>query len=110
MTTDELDALTLTVSVLSPLRPVASYKDIKLGHHGIILQRRTRRALYLPEVATEQGWDIETTLSHLSQKAGLARDAWKQGVRLYVFTTDRFTATYKAVSAAGSAKDWKWME
>ena len=109
ITPQELDGLTVTVSVLSPLRPVVSYKDIRLGHHGIILQKGKHQALYLPEVATEQGWDHATTLSHLCRKAGLPREAWQEDVRLYVFTTDRFSAPYKAVKDAGPEKTWKWI-
>jgi AMMECR1 domain-containing protein len=45
--------------------------------------------VFLPQVATETGWDLETFLSELcSQKAGLPPDAYKndQSVKLQVFT------------------------
>lgn len=66
-------------------RPVASYRDIVIGKHGIVLQKGNRRALFLPQVAPEQGWDIEETLRHLSMKAGLPSDAWKEGASFSVF-------------------------
>ena len=35
-------------------------------------------ALFLPQVATEQGWDRDTLLSQLCRKAGLPVDAWRR--------------------------------
>ena len=32
------------------------------------LSLRGRMAVFLPQVAPEQGWDLETTLTHLSRK------------------------------------------
>lgn len=40
------------------------------------LIKGNHRALFLPQVATEQYWDLETTLSHLAYKAGLGLDGW----------------------------------
>ena len=34
-------------------------------------------AVFLPQVAPEQGWTLEETLHYLSMKAGLPPDAWK---------------------------------
>lgn len=66
-------------------QPVASYKDIVLGKHGIVLRKSGHTALFLPQVPGEQGWDVEQTLTHLSAKAGLPPDAWKEGASLSVF-------------------------
>ncbi|MHC4818226.1 MAG: AmmeMemoRadiSam system protein B [Planctomycetota bacterium] len=73
----ELPALRMTISVLTEPRPVASAEDIVLGQHGIILKKGGKRALYLPQVATEQGWNLAQTLGRLSRKAGLPADAWR---------------------------------
>ena len=51
---------------------------------GVILTKEGRRALYLPQVAVEQGWDLVETLRHLAAKAGLAPDDWK-GAELQTF-------------------------
>ena len=48
-----------------------------LGKHGMVLSKQGRSAVFLPQVAPEQGWDIDQTLTHLSMKAGLPPDAWK---------------------------------
>jgi len=77
VTADELDRLSVEVTVLSVPRPVASWKEIKLGTHGILLDQNGRRAVFLPQVPGEQGWTLEETLEHLSRKAGLDGAAWR---------------------------------
>jgi len=86
VTRSELPALQVEVTVLEPRRPVASWRAIELGRHGIVLERGRRRALFLPQVPTEQRWTLPQTLDALSRKAGLPSDAWKgDDVRFYVF-------------------------
>jgi AmmeMemoRadiSam system protein B/AmmeMemoRadiSam system protein A len=81
----ELPKLEVDVSVLSPMRPIASLKEFKIGQHGIVLHKGRAGAVYLPEVAAEQGWTVEETLRSLSQKAGLPPDAWRSGAQFEVF-------------------------
>ncbi|MEI6168502.1 MAG: AmmeMemoRadiSam system protein B [bacterium] len=81
----ELPRLEVDVSVLSPIRDIPSIADFKLGQQGIILEKGRYRAVYLPEVAPEQGWTVEETLMSLSQKAGLPADAWREGAKFKVF-------------------------
>jgi AmmeMemoRadiSam system protein B/AmmeMemoRadiSam system protein A len=90
VTAAELSRLEIEVTVLSPRKPVASWHDIKLGTHGIVLQKGGKAALFLPQVAPEQGWTIEQTLEALSEKAGLPPDAWKEGAQFSVFTGQAF--------------------
>jgi len=82
---DELPRIEVDVSILSPIRDIGSPAEFKIGHHGIILEKGMYRAVYLPEVAVEQGWGMEETLSSLSLKAGLGPDAWREGARFQVF-------------------------
>ena len=81
----ELPRLEIDVSILSPIRDIASLDEFKLGRQGIIMEKGMHRAVFLPEVAVEQGWTREETLSYLSRKAGLPSDAWKQGAQFQVF-------------------------
>jgi AmmeMemoRadiSam system protein A len=87
---DELDDLDIEISALTPLRPVDSYLDFQPGRQGIVLTKLGRRAVYLPQVATEQGWSREQTLASLSLKAGLPEDAWRSGARFEVFEAQVF--------------------
>lgn len=83
----ELDEIEIDVSVLTPMTPIASPDDFIVGEHGIVLEYLGRHAVFLPQVAPEQGWNREQTLSHLSAKAGLPSDAWRRpGAKFQVFT------------------------
>lgn len=75
---DQLKNIQISISVLTPSKPVSSYQDIELGKDGIILNKDGYSAVYLPKVPLDQQWSLEQTLSSLSQKAGLVNDAWKQ--------------------------------
>ena len=87
---DEYDQIKIEISALTPPSPVASPQAIRIGTDGMVMHKAGRSAVFLPQVAPEQGWDLETTLSHLSAKAGLARDAWKDGASFEVFQAEVF--------------------
>ena len=74
---EELRRVTIEISALTPAKPVASWKEIVIGKHGMTITKNGRSAVFLPQVAPEQGWDLAETLTYLSRKAGLAEDAWK---------------------------------
>lgn len=86
----ELATVHIKISVLTEPRKIKNYEEIKKGVHGFILKKGTKKAVFLPSVPVEQGWDIPTALEHLSEKAGLEKDAWKQGAQLKVFETIDF--------------------
>lgn len=73
----EIPDLQIEISALSPPREIASWREIEIGRDGVILQMRGASAVFLPQVAPEQGWTVEEMLAHLSMKAGLPHDAWK---------------------------------
>jgi MEMO1 family protein len=81
----EVADLEFEISALTVPRPIDYYNEIVLGKHGIILQKEGRSSVFLPQVALEQGWDLETTLTHLSTKAGLSATAWQKGTQFFVF-------------------------
>ena len=91
VTEEELSGLEIEISVLSPLEEVESVDQIQVGLHGVIIHRGQKQAVYLPQVAPEQGWGREEMLENLCLKAGLSKDAWKkEGTRFYVFTAEVF--------------------
>lgn len=81
----ELPKIDIEISVLTPARPIASPDEFIPGRHGIILKKGISKAVFLPQVATEQGWDRETTLTHLALKAGLGANEWRRGAEFEVF-------------------------
>ena len=86
----ELANLRVEVSALTPPKNVASWRDIVLVRDGITLEKDGHFAVFLPQVAPEQGWDLPTTLSYLSRKAGLADDAWREGAKFGTFQAEVF--------------------
>jgi len=90
VTGNECAELTLEISALTVPKPVASADEIRIGIDGVILKKQGRSAVFLPQVAPEQGWDVAQMLTHLSAKAGLPADAWKQGAEFLVFQAEVF--------------------
>ena len=82
----ELPAIRIEVSVLAPPVALPGPEAFDARSQGIIVERSGRRALLLPQVAEEYGWDEATTLEAVCQKAGLPGDAWRRaGTRLFGF-------------------------
>ena len=73
----ELDDIEIEISILSELTEINNYHDIIIGVDGILLKQGYKQAVFLPQVAPEQDWDLDTTLKHLSRKAGLLPNAYK---------------------------------
>jgi MEMO1 family protein len=87
----ELEEIAIEISVLTPLRPVAGPADIVVGRDGVMLRQSGRSAVFLPQVATEQGWNRDEMLGHLCRKAGLSETAWKDGASFYTFQAQVFS-------------------
>jgi AmmeMemoRadiSam system protein A len=89
VTPEEVEALRIEISVLTPLILVRP-EDVTVGVHGLMIRKGEKRGLLLPQVALEQGWDRKEFLSQVCAKAGLPLDAWKEGAELYSFTAEVF--------------------
>jgi AmmeMemoRadiSam system protein A len=87
----ELPLLQIEISLLTPERAVASIEEIEVGRHGLVVERGYARGLLLPQVATGHDWNRETFLEHTCIKAGIPRDAWKNGARIHVFEAHVFS-------------------
>lgn len=84
--------ITIEISVLTVPKEVPSYKDVKIGRDGVIISKSGHSAVYLPQVAPEQGWDIAQTLDHLCIKAGLPMSAWKASdMKFFTFQAQVFS-------------------
>jgi AmmeMemoRadiSam system protein A len=84
---DELPALRIEVSVLSPMTPLRP-EEIQVGVHGLYVRRNGQAGLLLPQVAVEHGWDAAEFLRRTCEKAGLAPGA---PAELLGFTVERFS-------------------
>jgi AmmeMemoRadiSam system protein A len=82
---DELDEIDIEISALTTPHRINSYEDIEIGRHGIVLYKGSRSAVFLPQVAPEQRWGLDETLTNLSMKAGLVAGDWQSGCEFHVF-------------------------
>jgi AmmeMemoRadiSam system protein B/AmmeMemoRadiSam system protein A len=89
---EELNELEYEISVLSPLKKVNSWENIEIGKHGVKIVKGLKSGVFLPQVATENNWNLETFMNTLcEQKAGLPADCWKDSdTEIYVFTAQVF--------------------
>jgi len=92
ITVDELDHLHVEVSVLSPLEKTDDPLSLEIGTHGIFVVGSGNSGCFLPEVATDQGWDAAEFLDHCcTGKAGMNAGAWRDSdTTVYLFTSDKF--------------------
>lgn len=73
---EELEDIDIEISVMTPLQPLDDYKKIRLGTDGVIIKKGFYQAVYLPQVATETGWNLDQFLGSLCQKAGLPSNSY----------------------------------
>jgi len=86
----ELADLSLHVSVLGELRPIAA-DAIEIGVHGLVIRCHGRSGLLLPQVAAERGWDRERFLDETCRKAGLPAGTWRTpACQILAFTATVF--------------------
>jgi len=81
--TNELNDIVFEVTVLTPpveidvSDPMEYLEKIKVGRDGLIIRHSFSSGLLLPQVPVEYSWSTEEFLQHTCEKAGLARDTWK---------------------------------
>ena len=81
----ELNRLEYEISVLTPLEEVTNPSLIRVGKHGLVIEKNGRKGLLLPQVPVENDWDREEFLAQACLKAGLPKDAWKKGAKIQSF-------------------------
>ena len=93
MSLSEIDKVVFEVSVLTPPEPVIVEKPeeyltkIKVGEHGLIIEKGFYKGLLLPQVPVECGWGEEEFLCQCCVKAGLSPDSWLvKSTKIYKFT------------------------
>lgn len=90
---DELKDIVIEISVLTEPELIDDWRKVRLGVDGVIIRKDFSSGVFLPQVATETGWDLETFLGQLcSQKAGLPYEAFKDpATKIYTFQADVFS-------------------
>ncbi|PIO06244.1 TIGR00296 family protein [Candidatus Micrarchaeota archaeon CG08_land_8_20_14_0_20_59_11] len=94
---EEMKHVLVEVSVLTPPEELRGKREelpkkIKIGRDGLIIQMGPYSGLLLPQVPVEWKWDAKQFLEHLSGKAGLAPDYWKDArAKIYRFEAQVFS-------------------
>jgi MEMO1 family protein len=96
LTLREAPELEIEISVLTPMQPVSGPGDIVVGRDGVLLRKGGSSAVFLPQVAPEQGWGLEEMLDNLSCKAGLPASAWREGAHFSTFQAEVFGEAHAA--------------
>lgn len=93
VTSDELENIDIEISVLTPLEKIYDYKQIKMGIDGVWIRKGRNNGVFLPQVATETGWNQDTFLENLCEhKAHLPKDAYKdKDTEIYIFQVLKFS-------------------
>lgn len=95
LTASEFPDITIELSLLRPPELVISIDEIEIGRHGLVVELNRRRGLLLPQVASEWRWERETFVAETCHKAGLPRDAWRHGAKLWKFEAEVFGERYE---------------
>ncbi len=90
LTLAELESIRIELALLSPLRIVKELREIIIGEDGLLLEGAGKRGLLLPKVAVRLGWDRESFLQGVCDKAGLPQSCWPGTCVLSAFTTQVF--------------------
>jgi hypothetical protein len=92
----DVDALTVEVSVLSPLEPIefadenSALEALRPHVDGVVLRAGMHRATFLPQV-WESLHSPREFIAELKRKAGMGRNAWSDDLKLYRYTVQKFT-------------------
>ncbi len=90
--TIEISALTPGDTHETPFKRVGHINEILIGRDGLYIERPPERGgLLLPQVAVEQGWDVQQFLHAVCRKAGYHAGAWTEpDTVLYRFSAQVF--------------------
>jgi len=103
ITTQELQQLSCSVSLLTQFETVGDYLDWEVGKHGIWIEftdsHGRKTATYLPEVVHEQGWTKMEALDSLLRKGGYngpINSKIRSTIKLTRYQSEKKTLSYQA--------------
>ncbi|MFQ6069555.1 MAG: AmmeMemoRadiSam system protein B [Candidatus Aminicenantales bacterium] len=82
---EEVENLEIEISVLTPPKKITDPQLVKVGKHGLIISKRGKKGLLLPQVAVENHWTRKQFLEACCLKAGLAKNEWRKGAEISIF-------------------------
>lgn len=99
---NDLNNLYVSVSILTQFEEASNYLDWEVGVHGIRIEFLSERggkrsATFLPEVASEQGWNHLQTIDSLLRKGGFKgaiTNEVRQSINLTRYQSEKITVSY----------------
>lgn len=104
VTLSEVPRLRVSISLLVKYEECEDCYDWKVGVHGIMIKFKSETtgslhsATFLPEVATQQGWDQQTTIESLVRKAGYRHAVSPElirGIKCTRYQSSKLQASYQ---------------
>lgn len=77
VTAEELADIHIEISILSATTPVRRMEDVRIGRDGLVIRCGDSAGVFLPQIASDNGWDLDTYFSQTCRKASLPEDRWK---------------------------------
>ena len=78
VTSNDLKSIDIEISVLTPMQKISDVNKIRLGIDGVYIKKGGRAGTFLPQVATDTGWNLDDFLGHCARdKAGIGWEGWK---------------------------------
>jgi len=92
VTKDELAEIEIEISTMSPQRLMKNWEDIEIGKHGVRIINKGRTGTLLPQVATDNNWNLVTFLETIcGQKMNLDKNCYMDPMaQIFVYETDIF--------------------
>jgi len=94
VTKTELSNIDIEISTMSPQKLINNWQDIEIGKHGVRILLDGKSGTLLPQVATDNNWDLKTFLETIcGQKIGLQdKECYKNpNAKIYTYETDIFS-------------------
>jgi len=89
----KVEVSVLTLPELIKVDDIQEYsKEIEIGKHGLIVEKKGVKGLLLPQVFTEYKVEWEEALDMTCQKAGFNNDAWREkDCKVFKFSAQIFS-------------------
>ena len=88
---EELDDLTIEISIVSEMKKISSIEEFDTVKNGIYIKKGALSGTFLPQVAQDTGWDKEELLGRCSRdKAGIGWDGWRNA-ELFIYEVQSFS-------------------
>ena len=97
---NELPEINIEISLLSPFSSINDYEEISVGVHGLLLKEGNKQGLLLPQVATENKFNLAQFLTAICEKTGVTSNLWQsKKLDIKVFTAVIFSELGKRKKA-----------